>query len=356
MWLLLSLGACVGGYEIEPRPESCAVQTLPSYAPDALSGIEINPSTYTVPWADERTVQMHMWYPTAATSGESARYLDMFVDDKSLVGAPYAEPLEGCRHPLLVYSHGSQAWAGSSSTVVRQFVNAGWVVIAPDHTDNTLTQNVADKPRSFSLTRVEDVRHAIDWAESLPIDHALAGRIDTSRVLVMGHSFGAQTSWLLSGPTFDTEAIAAGCAQEPQCTDEAIAAFAESPGDARVVGVVPAAGSANTSLVADEGWSTIAAPVLYMTGTADQDGTEAFERASEGDVTWIEIEGGCHESFTDTAVSCPDVDKALGVEITARYATAFGTRTVLSSDDADVASVLDGTTVISDLVTLQTSR
>ncbi|GDX78702.1 hypothetical protein LBMAG42_05130 [Deltaproteobacteria bacterium] len=320
----------------------------------AVAGTRESATSYAIPWSGEtRDLALHAWYPTKDTEGEAARWLDLFDDPNSLVDASFAPINETCLAPLVVYSHGSQAWAGNGAPILRQLVNAGWVAAAPDHTDNLLTQNEDPKPETFPLLRTLDVKATIDWIEGLPEDDPLYGRVDTSKVFVFGHSYGGQTSWLLGGPTFDATAIATACASsELGCTEAEEAAFAERAVDPRVVAVAPLAGTVGTNLVADAGWESLDRPVLFMTGSADGDGTEAFTRAAAGDVTWVELAGGCHESFTSTVVPC-DLDKTLGLTVAATYIADFATREVLNSEDATVLGVLDGSVEVDAIATLQ---
>lgn len=355
--LPLLLVACDG--EPEPTPVgSCATGAAPTIDIEgAVAGTRSAQTAYTVPWTGEaRELAVHTWYATDDAEGTGARWLDLFDDANSWVDAGYAPPEEGCLAPLVVYSHGSQAWAGNGSPVIRQLVNAGWVAAAPDHTDNLLTQNQDPKPESFPLLRALDVTATIDWIEGLPEDDPLHGRVDTSRVLLFGHSYGGQTSWIHGGPTFDPALIAARCeGSAVGCTPEEEAAFADPVADPRIVAVGPLDGSLGTDLVADAGWATLDRPVLYMTGSGGEGEAAAFARASTGDVTWVDLLGACHESFTDSPVDC-EVEKTHGLMITATYVANFGTHTVLDSDDADVLAVLDGTTVVSDIVVMTRSR
>ncbi len=321
-----------------------------------MAGTREATTSYTVPWTGEpRELVVHAWYETDDTSGTAARWLDAFEDTNSWVDAAFA-PRAKCKAPLVVYSHGSQGWAGNATPLMRQLVNAGWVAVAPDHTDNLLTQNVEPKPETFPLLRTLDVSATLDWIAGLPEGDPLHDRVDTEHVLVFGHSYGAQTSWLLGGPTFDPAAIEARCeASELGCTEAEVAAYTERAVDPRVVAVAPFAGSAGTDLVAESGWATLDRPVLYMTGSEDGDGTEAFTRASAGDVTWVELAGGCHESFTTTTIPC-DLDKTLSLTVTATYLADFAVHEVLGSEDEAVLGVLDGSIVVDPVATLQTSR
>lgn len=354
--VLLLLAGC----DVDPEPAaggSCATGKAPAIDVEgAVAGTHASTTAYTVPWSGEtREIAVHSWYPTADDSGTAARWLDVFEDENSWVDAGFAPPSDGCKAPLVVYSHGSQAWAGNGSPILRQLVNAGWVAAAPDHTGNTLTQNDDPKPETFPLLRALDVRATVDWIEALPDDDPLHGRVDTSRVFLFGHSYGGQTSWIHGGPTFDPALIAEKCATSAVgCTAEEEAAFATPVTDPRVVAVAPLDGSLGTEYVSDTGWATLDRPVLYMTASGDEGDAAAFERASAGEVTWVDLLGGCHESFTATVLEC-DLDKTLGLTVAATYVADFGTRTVLGSTDADVLAVLDGSTEVSDIAVMTRS-
>lgn len=325
---------------------------------DEITGYAPAELTYDVSWSGEaRTIPWGLWYPTGDTTGTPAMYRDAFADSKALVGADFADPAPGCKLPLVVYSHGSQAWGGNTSPILRHLVRQGWVAAAPDHLGNTLDDNVEPRPVSFSLTRVEDVRATIDAIESLPEGHPLHDRVDTSRVLVMGHSFGGQTAWLFAGPTFDTDAIDARCdGGPPGCTDGERAAFDAPVDDPRVVAVLPLDGGAGTDLVADAGWATATRPVLYMSQQASNPDDNSFTHAAlAADVTWVQVAGACHESFTATALPCPGLDKAEGLAITGRFVTAFAATQVLQIQDEHALGVLDGTQDTSEKLTIRRS-
>lgn len=345
---ILLMAGCNGG--ADPEPTSCASSAVPTIDLAANVGLRQEAASYDVAWdGSERELELHIWYPSDDTEGDAAEYIGLFDDENSLVDASYADAEDTCTHPLVVYSHGSQAWAGNGSPILRQFVKEGWVAIGPDHLGNTLDDNWDPRPHTFSLSRVHDVRFAIDYLEGLPEDDPLHGRVDTSRVLVMGHSFGGQTSWLAGGPSFDSAAIETRCNGE--CSADELAAFNENPGDSRIAAVIPMAGDAGSDLVADAGFGDISVPVLYMTGSEDFDGQPRYERAAATpDLTWVDIEGGCHETFTSTVFACDGVDKDAGLEIVSKFATAQGWRSVLDSEEG--ASTLDGSESVSDLVTV----
>ena len=86
-----------------------------------------------------------------------------------------------------------------------------------------------------------------------------------------------------------------------------------------------------------------------MTASGDDSDSAAFARAgAHGKVTWVDLEGGCHESFTTTTIPC-DLDKTLGLTIAATYVSHFATAEVIGSDDPAVLGVLDGSVVVDEV-------
>lgn len=321
---------------------------------DGVVGYRASSIDYALPWdGTPRTIGLNVWYPTDAPSDTGAQYIGMWNDPDSRVDSPVRA--DDCRRPLVLYSHGSQAWGGNNYALMQQFVRNGWIAAAPDHTGNTLADNLDDKPVVFPLMRAADIVATLDTLAALPADDPLYGHIDTSRVVVLGHSYGGQTNWLLSGVGLNADGAAAACA-DGACTDDELRALAQPAGDARIVGVGPMAGSADATLVDDTTWADVDVPILYQTGSADNDGTEPYARASAADVRWVELDGGCHESFTSTDLPCATLDKDVAAPIVATYALAFGWSTVLGSTAPEVTGVLDGSVGVSDVATFQHSR
>lgn len=355
--LFLVLGGCVEEGPADPIPAApCPPATPDSFHAERPAGTRSWGHSYALPWdGSTRTLDIHLWYPTAQSEGEATRWLDIFPDPWSWVNATFDPPDDRCLLPLVVYSHGSQAWGGSGSDLMRQLAGSGFVVAAPDHTGNTIADNLDPRPAIFPLVRVEDVRAAIDLVQGLPEGDPLYGRVDTNSVIVVGHSFGGQTAWFFAGPTFDAAAIDQRCAEGVPCTDAERAAYGERPFDPRVAGVAPLAGDAGDGWVSDEGWATMDRPVLYMTGTEDFDGAPQFGRTSEGDVRWVELDGACHESFTSTDVPCATLDKEEGLEVVDRFLRAFVWQVALGAEGPGIDTVLDGTEEVSERATLRTS-
>lgn len=357
--ILLLLVGCAGsnaetGDTADTASPACVADLPELDLADAVVGYRYEPHEYALPWDNTaRTIGMNVWYPTDAPTDEGATYIGLWSDPESRVDSPVAP--QDCKRPVVIYSHGSQAWGGSAHALMRQFVRNGWVAVAPDHTDNLLTDNVDPRPTIYPLVRATDIVETLDWIADLPDSDPLSSKVDTSRVLVIGHSFGGQTSWLLSGVGFNADGVAELCAGTP-CTPEEQGAFATPSGDERIVGVLPMAGSADAQLVDDSTWATVDTPILYMTGSEDNDGSEPYARAAAADVRWAEVEGGCHESFTSTDLACDTLPKDEGTLIVAAYAAAFGWATVLESDAAEITGVLDGSVEVSERVSLVRSR
>ncbi len=319
---------------------------------ESVAGVRVEEMTYTVPGLETpRTVDLHTWYPTDDKKGEGAVFV-IFPDEFAYQDATVRPPSGSERAPLLVYSHGGRGFAGQISTVARQFVRNGWVVVAPSHAGDTLPDFGVSLPYSFTAIRAFDVLAAIDHVEDLPADHPLSGRVDTSRVLVMGHSYGGQNAWILGGLPFDLDGVRDRCGDG--CTDADIAAYEAFHTDPRVVAGVSLDCTMDANLLPDEGFAQVPVPMLHMSGTKGNHGIGIFERAAAANLTWVSAEGGCHESFTGT-LDCPTLPLEESLRIAAVYAVAFGTRHVLQSSDPAVTAILDGSVDVSTSAELKRS-
>lgn len=320
---------------------------------DVPTGHRTIDAPVTAPWlTEERTIPVNLWYPTDATEGDAARYLDLWIDDQSWDDAPFADPDPDCALPLVIYSHGYQGWGGNASPLLRHLVAQGWVAAAPDHLGNTLVDDVTPHAATFPVDRAVDIQAALDAIAALPDDDPLAGRVDTDRVLVMGHSRGGETAALLSGPAFDAAAIDTLCAK---CTEAERAAFDAPVSDPRVAAVMPLDGFAGTDLVASDGWASAAVPLLYLARSSEGD-DEHFLTAAAADLTWGRFEGACHETFTDTDVPCDTYEKEDGLDDVAQYLTALAATRVLGLDEAPYTGILDGSTVVDERITVRHTR
>ncbi|MFG2232686.1 alpha/beta hydrolase family protein [Streptomyces sp. NPDC048723] len=117
-------------------------------------------------------------------------------------------PVTGTSLPVLLLSHGHGPSNNLSSlngyAPLANFWTAhGFVVVQPTHlTSRTLTDLVAAAPGAPDIwrSRAEDMTHVLDRLEA--IGNAvpqLAGRIDPTKVALVGHSLGGFTAALLLG-------------------------------------------------------------------------------------------------------------------------------------------------------------
>ena len=312
--------------------------------------------TYTSPGnGEQRTIGINIWYPATEKTATSPNYLNLalFRDTDVYVDAPPAPPVyPNGKYPVWAHSHGSQAYGGSSSDLMRHLASHGWVAVAPDHTNNLFNQDVNPRPLAFYAERPTDVMVAIDQLDALPDATWLAGTADTSRVIISGHSFGSFDAWALAGGSYDTTLIQQKCdsGEFPDCTPERVALFGPGFREPRAIAVVPMAGRMGADWRGDDGLRSVNIPMLLMSGSNDDVGNaDAFAQMTGKPVTWIDLAGGCHETFA--LGFCTTLNKATGYGLVNTYALAFGRQQMFA--DSSVDAVLDGTQVVSDLVTLQ---
>ncbi len=348
--MILFFLACEGPTEPDDTatvdPLSWAVDEAGPYA----VGYRESSATYTL-LGEDRTIALGFWYPTEDTTGAEVRYTSGFPDTAAFQDASMAPPAWDGAYPVMVYSHGDRGYGATSPFLARHFASHGWVVVAPDHTGNTLMHSDDPRPTSIYVARPNDVTVALDALEG---DPAFAAA-DTSRVLLSGHSFGAFTTWSIAGARFDgAEARCdAGAVPSGTCSDAERAAFAQGFRDTRVVATAPMAGNLDRNWFGDEGESVVDVPVAFFGGTDDDVGQadQFAEMSPSVEFTWVELEGACHQAFA--LGGCLHLDSDVGFRILNTWILAFARAHV--RDDDRHAALLDGSEPVDPLVTVQTN-
>lgn len=181
--------------------------------PVGLSSIEVASHDHS-----DRTLPTDVWYPTDA----SLRGQDL--DQQNWPEHPLAQPHHAIsaaaplddRFPLLAFSHGNSGLRRQSTFLTTHLASWGFVVVAPDHVGNTFPEmrGLDEEQRksvhlSARANRPSDIRAAIDaitaGGDGLP-------RVDSTRIGVLGHSFGGWTA--MKAPRID-ERVSAVCGLAP---------------------------------------------------------------------------------------------------------------------------------------------
>ena len=247
---------------------------------------------YSTPRGDVRKMRLLLWYPVdgASNSSVEAAFVGGLVirSDIYVEGNPPSDNL----FPLLVFSHGSQGLAEQSFYLSEHFASHGWIVVAPDHTGNTLYSG--DGPlHTYNYIRPQDIKAVIDHTLSLPDDHVLHGHVDET-VVVAGHSFGAYTALALGGAVFDPAQLD-HCGPERTinelCVPEAVEDFRAGFRDPRIsaaVAMTPI--GLDAYLVGEGSLSSIDIPTFVITAGRDQ----ILPPASNGDRVWASLKRPQH--------------------------------------------------------------
>jgi predicted dienelactone hydrolase len=325
----------------EPGWESWAFDEPGPY----VVGHRVMEHTYESPaTGEERTIKIHIWYPSESNEGEFAEYLGpLFTDENSFDDVALAPSVYGETYPLIAYSHGDQGFAGTSSFLMRHFVSQGWVAIGPDHTDNLLFTSVEPRPSSLYLHRSTDMSECLNVLEALPEGDPLAGVVDTTHVLLSGHSFGVHTIWTALGSTFDEDMVDAYCARDDvnDCTEQFKTALLASTGDDRFVAAIALAGTIRRSWFGDTGHQSVEEPILSLTGTDDPgNGDEQFESTPELELAWANLNDLCHQGFA--LGGCALISDEESFALVSAWSMAFARYYLLEQSTPDIRAQLGG--------------
>lgn len=313
--LLLALLACGGDDTPSTSPTGAATDsgTLPAFDAEAAAEAWVAPGphgvgyrTVTVSWSDPlltggepRELRTSIWYPTDATTGDEARYQDLFEAEGVWLDAP----LVPGPHPVAVFSHGHQAYGEAAGFLMEHLASHGWVAVAPDHTGN-LTWDGGDRATEIYLQRPLDISAVLDWLDA-PAGDPLEGQLGPER-LGLGHSFGGYTLHALLGATY-SEATIAGCDDgSPFCstmTPELADRLRQGFRDPRLQAAVSMA--PGDRRLFDDGLGDVGVPLFLMAGGLDD------QTGEETDLTWSQLDDPGdhlawfpafgHNGFTDFA-------------------------------------------------------
>lgn len=216
----------------------------------------------------------------------------------------YPEGQQGS-FPVIVFSHGAGASKDDYAPLTRFWASQGYICIQPTHADSIAlnrqqgnSENLRESVRQMLgdakgwKDRATDISFIISSLSELERQAPqLKGKMNTQRIGVGGHSYGAYTAQLVGGATID---IPGG-------------AKAQSFADRRVSAVLLLSpqGTGQQGLTRNS-WAKINLPMMTMTGSKDRGAQgqgpdwkeEPFKYSPAGDKYLVFIEGASHFSFS----------------------------------------------------------
>ena len=119
--------------------------------------------------------RVHVWYPTSAVEAPY-QYTPEFGSTLAVNGAPMAG-----QWPVVVFSHGFGGCGWQSAVQTEAVARWGYVVAAPDHSDNScggpvvLTDRVADVLRAAAGVRADPALKPVVTSATAGMGHSVGG-------------------------------------------------------------------------------------------------------------------------------------------------------------------------------------
>ena len=269
---------------------------------------------------DDLSLRLQVWYPSSEAPGMAVAY------DGIWPGTATENLAADCAsaHPVMMFSHGAGGIRWQSPFWTEHLASHGYVVVAPDHPNSTFADYDGSELYEVALRRPTDVADAFDWlvAESQTPDSPLAGCVDAEAgYAISGHSFGGYTSYAAAGAQVN----------DPDGEGQL------SLDDERTWAVVAMAPWEVSGLLTPDTMSTVAVPVMTLSGTLDESTTWSEVSSLHGAIETAprylgEFPRGAHASFAPITCSffvdadgCGDdyIDEATFASLVSSAGTAF---------------------------------
>jgi predicted dienelactone hydrolase len=230
--------------------------------------------------------------------------------------------------PVVIISHGLGSDRTTFAYLAEQLASYGFAVAVPEHPGSDAQQIQAllsgevsqvVEPTEF-INRPLDITALLDMLSSLSqSDPQFSGRLDLTRVGVMGQSFGGYTALALAGAQFNTQQLATDCSNRDtlnvslllECQALTLPHPIPNLQDSRVKAIL-AVNPIGSSLFGSSGYQDISIPTLIISGSNDTVAPALLEQIRP--FTWLEtpdkylvlFQGGTHFSTIDTSDSDGD--------------------------------------------------
>jgi len=266
-----------------------------------------------------RILPTTIWYPAVVGStGDAAKYLLDLVPSPG--GAVLNAPAAKGPFPLVAFSHGNGGIRDQSFFLCEALAAHGYVVVSPDHVQNTFADLDESLIGVMTIWRPKDIKGAIDRALTPQAGDPpwLTGLIDATKIGMTGHSFGGYTSVAIAGALFDPPLqylpVCGATTVDPTCTEfKQMGPPPWNLGDPRVKVAVPMAHTL-TAGFAPQSLKNMKVPMILQAAQGDTLTTMAAEalplyKLLGGPKALITLAGGGHFTFANTCELLPFVPK-----------------------------------------------